>query len=155
MTKRFAFKAQNPYTDAELALLRQHYPHLGPRGMVDLLPGRSTHSITNKANGLNLRVLKRRRKPVMTFNQWKPHELDVMYEHYEAGGIAACEPLLPNRTLMAIRRKACEMKLTTKANQQPRSEFEDVPVVQRHIPAGAWRIDHHLPPASVFGLGAV
>lgn len=155
MTKRSVFKTLTPFSQTELALLYEHYPRLGPRGMVALLPGRSAHSISNKAQKLDIKVIKRvytKTKP--SANEWTPAELSVLLEHFPAGGVAACAPLLPRRSEGGINRRARGMGLDTRV-KSPTVEFEDVPIVQRHIPAGAWRIDHHVPPVSVFGLGGV
>ena len=44
-----------PWTDKEIIILRQSYPHVSAASMVDMLPGRTARTIQNKAYSLGVR----------------------------------------------------------------------------------------------------
>jgi hypothetical protein len=64
------------YSAAENALIRQHYPQLGPTGMyaAELLPGRTMESIRKQASQLRVLMDPERRRMLRRTHRQKPHE---------------------------------------------------------------------------------
>lgn len=91
---------------------------------------------------------------------WPPGELEILRRVYPLEGAAGVLVHLPHRSKWGTIKCAVRMGLKapkTLAGLMPKPGAVDEAMKpkQRHIPAGAWRIDHHVPPVSVFGLGGM
>ena len=111
----------------ELELLEARYPGEGPTGCLSFLPGRSRGAIVHKAAELELRmdslepleVISARRfvekhlASVAAQREWTTVEVAKLKQYYSSKGCRGCLPLLPGRTVDAIRTKASSLGLQT------------------------------------------
>lgn len=97
---------------------------------------------------------------------WTTKELDILLKNYGRSGSNGCMPLLPGRSRQAIinRAKKAGLKSPQARAAQARTHkdygapiehgtADFAPIVRRHVPIGAWRVDHPITAPSVFQLG--
>lgn len=88
-----------PWTEEEIAALREHYPSHGPRweGWSELLPGRSYSSIASRASVLG--AVTRHLSP----GRWSAREDERLVELARSGATAReCSDALPGRSLSSV-----------------------------------------------------
>lgn len=107
--------ATAPWTTSELEALEMYYPVYGAKWdqWKYILPGRSQHAITGKANRMGLNISKRQ-------NAWKDWEVDALKEHYPKHGSkwVGWKDVLPNRSNTSIRMRAHTMGLFVDTNSK-------------------------------------
>jgi hypothetical protein len=81
-----------PWTEAEIAILREKFASDSAAALCALLPGRTEDAIKARATKLDLR---RNRN-------WTAAEEQMIRRHYPRGGSAAVAPLIPHRTRQQI-----------------------------------------------------
>jgi len=93
-----------PYTEAEVAALRQLFPTAPAAEVLAALPRRNWATIARKASSLHLR--RKHRMPT----EWSAADVQLLREHYPSGGAVAVLPLLSRKAnRLAIQKKAAKM----------------------------------------------
>lgn len=89
------------WTDAEIELLKKHYPVHGSTSAMRHLPGRTALAINTKARLLGIKCAIK--------GAWKEAELALLREYWPQGGFLAVAPHLPGRTKPAMNNMALRL----------------------------------------------
>ena len=124
----------NVWTEAEIAILRTHYPNGGWAACREAGLQRGRETTHSKAHALGIREDPN--------PEWSPEELAILKtRHEELTGHEAARTLLPRRTMAAIRRKARQFQL--KLPKRPKWTRREDAILDRHYreegPAGVGR----------------
>lgn len=92
------------WTEEEDAIIRQHYPSSGAVGAIVFLPKRSKLAIRGRAHWMGIKCPDENR-----YRTWKPHEEALIHSLYLSHGWHAVHTKLPNRSRIAIMRRAVEL----------------------------------------------
>lgn len=126
------------WTGEELTAIQKHYRNGGVNAVMKVLPHRSKGSIACKAQALGIKCAAQSRPKRNKPNcKWKPHEIEIMNEHYAKLGPAKIQALLPGRSRQSIKSRANTMHLMKVAPikvELPKL-FLECQMIQRVIPA--------------------
>ncbi|WP_208950377.1 hypothetical protein [Rahnella sp. ChDrAdgB13] len=95
-------KKNVPWTDAEMAIIRNYYAQgIEAGSLTPLLPGRSVNAIFSMAETLG----------VQSGRFWREEELDILKADYSRRGTSVAEHL-PGRSVVAVKIMARRLRLT-------------------------------------------
>ncbi len=111
------------WTEPELQILRDHYPHQPLARMVELLPSRAKTALVTKAKNMGLRKTPEARKlcdraNVRGKDWWDAEEIELLRRLWTTAPLAEVYPAFaPRRGQRAVQRKAEQLRL-----RRPRAE---------------------------------
>lgn len=106
----------NGWTDAEDALMRQHYRERGAVFLVTLLPGRTMNAIHQHASAMGL----------SSRSDWTPEQDELIRQHLPSAGAAAVSAMV-GRTPGAVRARASRLKVRAERPIQRKERSPRVP----------------------------
>lgn len=132
------------WTEAEIAILRTHYPNGGWAACREAGLARGRETTQSKAHALGIREA--------ADPEWSPQELRVLKSrHGELTGHEAARSLLPRRTMAAIRRKARELQLKL-PKRQGWTHQEDAVLDRHYRSEGPGGVARRLPQRSTASI---
>lgn len=105
-------RLQKPWTEEEVALLKEKYEIMTKWELLELFQGRSWQSIKSKAKLLGLKksdemiTESQRLGNKYRSNVWSDEELEILRKYYPIGGYKLVQEKLPHRNKDAIQVKA-------------------------------------------------
>lgn len=115
-----------PWTENEIALLKEKYPISTKKELLELFPDRSSKSISGKAEKMGIKKVGELER-----KNWTEEELDLIKVYYANSSKGEMLKLLPNRTWNEIQHKSSRLNIRKyKEYREPRHSWSEEEIKQ-------------------------